>query len=109
MKPKPRKDQRRSSNARHKSGYDALLWTCCVEMGFCGGTTVEGKAAHVSDYIPDTGFVTAEQFVSWLLIAEVFHPETVYFSEYRSNLVRTFVDHMGGDLVDVVRLKPGGR
>jgi hypothetical protein len=76
-------------------------------MGFCGGTTVEGKAAHVSDYIPDSGFVTAEQFVKWLLIAEGAHPDYAEFSEYRPTLVRAFFDHMGGDLVDAVRLKPG--
>ena len=46
--------------------FDGLLEEICVTWGFCGSTK------HVTHYIPDHGQVTANQFATWVLLAEEF-------------------------------------
>jgi len=78
-------------------------------MGFCGGLT-DGKPTHVDDFIPETGEVTADQFILWLFKAEGsgypsdYNPRNSPFYE---ELRRMFVENMGSDTVDASRLKWG--
>lgn len=89
-----------------RAPYDALMHEVCVGLGWCG-STVNGQPRHVNDYLPDSGPVTADQFVDWLLEAEGFaptdHPERV--KRWRKQLLPVFVKHMGGEVVDASKLK----
>jgi len=77
-------------------GYDDLMREVCVVLGFCGSSK-GGQPTHVDDYVPESGCVTAEQFVDWVLLAEGLNP---VHSSYRRAIRDAFVRHMGGDAVD---------
>jgi len=51
-----------------KPRYNALMYEVCVGRGWCGGI-VNGQPSHVDDFIPESGPVTADQFVDWLFMA----------------------------------------
>ena len=70
-------------------------------MGFCGGV-VDGERRHVSDYVPESGTVMAEQFAEWVLMAEGLDPSS---SKWRPSLIKVFVKHMGHNAVDASQLK----
>jgi hypothetical protein len=86
--------------------YESLMHEVCVEKGWCGGI-IDGKPAHVDDFIPDSGHVTAEQFVHWLFRAEGLGPfdELAKRQKYMAGLKNAFIRHMGTDVVDASMLK----
>ena len=69
----------------------------CCDLGWCGSAK-NGKRQHVSDFIPKTGQVTAEQFARWLITAEGFDPNHLRTSELKQ-LTSVFIKHMGADVV----------
>ena len=73
----------------------------CVGLGFCG-SVVDGKPRHVTDYIPDEGIVTADQFVDWLLVAEGFDPyeRSSEVKCWKLELKSVFIRHMKSETVD---------
>jgi|JI6StandDraft_1071083.scaffolds.fasta_scaffold350185_2 hypothetical protein len=93
-------------NMSGSTNFESLMHDVCVGQGWCGGT-VDGKPAHVDDFIPESGQVTAEQFVDWLFRAEGLDPlvnlETC--QRHKDSLKDAFVRHMGADVVDASMLK----
>jgi hypothetical protein len=88
-----------------KSRYEALLHEICVGQGWCG-SFIE-KPLHVDDFIPETGPVTADQFIDWVFQAEgidLTSPDT-WWLKHAPALRDAFVRHMGGDVVDASELK----
>lgn len=77
--------------------FDGMINEVCVKMGFCG-SVVDGEPRHVTDFIPKTGPVSAEQFASWVLIAEGMSPEQE--RGFWHSLKAVFVKHMKADVVD---------
>jgi hypothetical protein len=86
--------------------YNALHHDVCVGHGWCGGI-VAGKPSHVDDLIPDSGPVSADQFVDWLFIAEGIDPrsELDKWQKHKDRLREAFIRHMGADVVDASELK----
>jgi hypothetical protein len=84
-------------------GFDALMHDVCVGHGYCGGL-IDGRPAHVTDFIPATGPVSADQFVAWLAQAE--GPDAGPMPEtHRANLRAMFVRHMGAETADAAALR----
>lgn len=86
--------------------YNALQHDVCVGHGWCGGI-VDGKPSHVDDLIPESGPVSAEQFVDWLFQAEGLDPsaEPEKWQKHKDDLREAFVAHMGPEVVDAAALK----
>ena len=61
--------------------YDGMMHDYCVMHGWCGGV-VNGEALHVSDFIPEQGIVSADQFVTWLMKAEGANPSDLAVRAY---------------------------
>jgi hypothetical protein len=85
--------------------YENLMHEVCVEKGWCGGV-VDGKPTHVDDFIPESGRVTAEQFVDWLFRADGMDPfvELEKWQKHKDGLTDAFIRHMGADVVDASML-----
>ena len=89
------------------NAFDGMMHEFCVKMGFCGGIK-DGKPLHVTDFIPETGPVSADEFVSWLVTADGFDPDDPSAAEIRRwmpELKAVFVKHMGADVVDASNLR----
>jgi hypothetical protein len=86
--------------------YNALMHEVCVGKGWCGGI-VDGEPSHIDDFIPDTGSVSADQFVDWLFAADGVDPltEPAKWKEHKDGLRDAFIRHMGADVVDASALK----
>ena len=86
--------------------YEALMHEVCVKRGWCGGI-VDGKPTHVDHFIPESGQVTAEQFVDWLFQADGMDPfvEPEIWQKHKDGLKAAFILHMGADVVDALMLK----
>ena len=86
--------------------YNRLMHDVCVGYGYCGGI-VDGVFSHVDDFIPESGPVSADQFVDWLFAAEGkddLVPEPM-LSKHRSDLKDYFIKHMKSNEVDASELK----
>lgn len=79
--------------------FDLLLADVCVRLGFCGGL-VNGTLRHVTDLLPSTGAVTAEEFAELAISAEsdVKSPPDKHL-RWASVLSEAFVKHMDADAV----------
>lgn len=95
-----------SKDMAQKAGYKALMHEVCVGHGWCGGL-VNGQPSHVDFFIPDTGLVTADQFVNWIFLADGMDPtaEREKWQKHKDGLRDAFIRHMGGDVVDASSLK----
>ena len=51
------------------NAFDGTIREFCVKLGWCGCVT-DGKRLHVSNFIPETGPVSADEFARWLIAAE---------------------------------------
>ena len=81
--------------------YEQLMHEVCVGMGYCG-SVIDGEPRHVDDYIPESGPVTAQQFVDWVFLAEGLDP---FGSSHADEMRKLFVKHMGAEVVDAGQLK----
>lgn len=88
---------------KRASGYNALMAEVCVGMGFCGGI-VDDQPLHVDMFVPESGPVTAEQFIDWLFKAEGMTREDD-MKRHKAALLAAFVRHMGCEAVDAALLK----
>jgi hypothetical protein len=89
------------------NAFDEMLREFCVRLGWCGGVK-DGKALHVTDFIPETGPVSADEFVRWLIVADGFDPDQLSAPEVKRwipELKAVFVKHMGADVVDASNLR----
>jgi hypothetical protein len=89
-----------------KPRYNALMHEVCVEKGWCG-SIVDDEPSHVDHFIPESGPVTADQFVNWLFQAEGVDPyaDLHKWQKHKEGLRDAFIRHMGSDLVDASALK----
>ncbi len=78
--------------------FDGMMHDYC-SRGFCG-SVVDGKPLHVTDFFPETGQVSADDFVQWILIAEGLEGQRDIWG-----LKDVFVKHMGAELVHVYELR----
>jgi len=85
------------------NAFDGMMHELCVGLGWCG-CVKDGKPRHVSDFIPDTGPVSAEEFARWLVQADGLDPEKLDKAEM-GRLRATFVRHMGTNIVDASTLR----
>jgi hypothetical protein len=70
-------------------------------MGYCG-SVIDGEPRDVSDYIPEAGPVTADQFVEWVFLAEgLDHIGSAHAEQMRTD----FVELMGSDVVEANALQ----
>lgn len=71
---------------------------------------VRGEPRHVTDFLPASGQVTADQFVMWLFAADGVDPsaDPAKWQAHYHELREAFVRHMGGDKAEVDRLKWNG-
>jgi hypothetical protein len=89
-----------------KFGFDVLMNEVCVDIGWCG-RTIDGHPSHATDYIPESGPVTADQFVDWLFLADGMDPsgDLAKWQKHKDRLRDAFVRHMGSQVVDASLLK----
>lgn len=91
--------------------FDGMMLESCVELGWCG--SVKGaQRRHVTDFIPEAGPVSAEQFVEWLIRADGFESDQLSASQierWMLQLRAVFVRHMGADVVDASVLRSNYR
>lgn len=91
------------------SAFDGLMREVCVQRGWCGGI-VDGQTKHVTDFLPEDGAVSADQFAAWLFKADGVDPDEdrTKWQPHFDGLRDAFVRHMGANEVDVDRLKWSG-
>lgn len=53
--------------------FHALMTEVCVERGWCG-SVVDDRSMHVTDFLPDRGMMTVDQFVGWVFEADGVDP-----------------------------------
>lgn len=90
-------------------GFDALMCIVCPEWGFCG-TIKDGRPLHVTDFIPERGPVTADQFVTWVFLGDGMDPDALShrWQRHKDAIKAAFIEHMGSDVVDASLLRwPG--
>lgn len=88
------------------SAFDAMMHELCVGKGWCG-SVIDGAPSHVTDYIPDKGEVSAEQFVDWLIKADGEDPSqnSPQMRRVKTALIDVFIKYMGAQSVDAARLR----
>lgn len=86
--------------------FDGMMHEFCVGYGWCGAI-VDGKDLHVTDFVPESGIVTADQFVCWLIKADGLDPEELssQVKKWQKDLRAVFIKHMGSDAVDAAELQ----
>src|SRR5690242_10774331 len=80
-------------------------------LGWCGSVK-DGKPLNVTDLIPVTGPVSADQFARWLIVADGLDPAQLGPRENRRwvpQLKAVFVKHMGADVIDASKLRSASR
>jgi hypothetical protein len=90
-----------------RRGFEALMQivgeSWCLGQSYSG----DGKPVQVTDFIPATGTVTADQFVEWVFLAS---PPDAFdgspkWERARVAIRAAFVRHMGGEAVDAGALR----
>lgn len=66
--------------------FDGMMYDFCVNFGYCG-SAINGKATHVTDFIPEEGLVSADQFVTWLIKADQCDPSDI---DLRKQFIQIF-------------------
>ena len=88
---------------RRPNKFDDMIYEFCAGHGFCG-SVLNGRLSHVSDFIPQVGMVSADEFVRWILKAEGLEA----YNNTKS-LKAIFIKHMGADKVDAKDLRSSYR
>jgi hypothetical protein len=89
------------------NAFDGMMHQFCAKLGWCGAMR-DGKPLHVSDFVPETGPVTADEFARWLVMADGLNPDQLSRSQL-GELAEVFVKHMGASIVDASELRSGLR
>jgi hypothetical protein len=88
------------------NAFDEMLREFCIKLGWCGGVK-DGKPVYVIDFIPETGPVSADEFVRWLIMADGLDPDQLsaaQINRWIPELKAVFVKHMGADVIDASNL-----
>ena len=96
---------------RRPNAFDGMMDEFCVGLGFCG-CIKDGKRLHATDFIPEAGPVSADEFARWLVMADGLDPDQPSASEVRRwvpKLRAVFVKHMAADVVDASNLRSAYR
>ncbi len=90
--------------------FDGMMNEFCAGMGWCGGVR-DGRRWRVTDFIPDAGFVSADDFVSWLILAEGLdpHENSSGMRKTKERLKKVFLKHMEREILTVEELSTGHR
>jgi hypothetical protein len=90
------------------NAFDGMLYEFCVALGWCG-CVKDGKRLHITDFIPETGPVSADQFARWLIMADGLDPAqpTSEIRRWIHQLKSVFVKHVGADVIDASKLRSG--
>lgn len=75
----------------------------CVGMGYCGSFR-DGEHRHVTHRIPESGTITADEFVEWVIWADRDNPDLVPL-DHKRQLRAMFIKLMGDAEVDARRLR----
>lgn len=83
-----------------KNRYDELMDCVCPRCGFCG-CIKDGKPLHVNDFIPKDGYVTADEFSEWVMLADDIGPDSSpkYRSKWKAGVKAAFIKYMGAESV----------
>jgi hypothetical protein len=94
-----------------ESDFEALMRVVCEQ--WCLGQSMNevGESSDLRRFIPETGTVTADQFVEWVFLAS--NPETLnpapMWRRARVEIRAAFIRFMGDELVEASALCwPGG-
>jgi hypothetical protein len=92
-----------------KTAFNALMHEVCVERGWCGAV-VNGSPLHVTDLLPESGIVTADQFAGYLFEADGVDPDEdrAKWQSHIDGLREAFIRHMGAHSIDVRFLRWDG-
>lgn len=85
--------------------FDALLRAICVGYGYCGSLQDDGWR-HVTHYIPERGYVTADDFIDWVFMTdgdEGFRGPRAMTE--REGMRSCFIAYMGSSIVHARRLR----
>jgi len=89
------------------TGFEALMQI--VHGEWCLGATMDGlgEVSDVTRFIPETGIVTADQFVEWVFLAsdDEARDGTPKWQRAKTAIRAAFVLHMGGETVDAAALR----
>lgn len=90
---------------RRPNSFNGMMHEFCVGLGWCG-CVKDGKPLHVTDFIPETGPVSAEEFARWLIMADGLDPDqpNAEIEGWILQLKGVFVKHMGADVIDASNL-----
>ena len=83
-----------------KNRFEELMHYVCVGHGYCG-SVINGHPTHVTDFIPDFGYVSATEFAEWVMLADDCPPEsTVTFRErHKRDMEVAFIKYMRAEVV----------
>ena len=86
--------------------YQKLMHYVCVEYGYCG-SIVADKPLRVSDFIPNSGDVTSEQFAEWVLLADGCGPSSPlkFREKHKKDIIKAFLEYMGKEIVTASELR----
>lgn len=94
----------------HPNAFDGMMHEFCAGLGWCG-CVKDGKPLHVTDFIPETGSVSADEFAKWLIMADGLDADehSVEIRRWISQLKAVFIKHMGTDEIDASKLHSENR
>lgn len=78
----------------HPSAFDRLLKDICVNGGWCGDV-VNGQLIHITDLLPMSGTVTAEEFARLVIYSEGDPGSAANIERWSAYLQSKFIEHMG--------------
>jgi putative acetyltransferase len=86
--------------------FDRLL-DRLYELAWFGWSNDGGKSQHVRDFIPAEGQVSADQFATWVILADNLDPdsEQAHEQKWHDEIRALFVECMGAENVDALELK----
>jgi hypothetical protein len=90
------------------NAFDGMMHEFCVGLGWCD-CVKDGKPSHVTDFIPETGLVSADEFATWIIMADGLDPDErgPEIRRWMPQLKAVFIKHMGGDVIDASNLRSG--
>lgn len=88
----------------HPSAFDRLLWDTCANGGWCGGL-VDGKPTHVTDLLPETGTITAQEFARLAIRADGWPESEPVPDKHLRWLEAKFIEHLGAPIVNADDLR----
>ena len=90
-----------------KNSFASLMDAVCVGLGYCGG--MHGDTfVHVTDLMPQSGQVTADQFVELVFQAEyqnLSERMSPRWKQHRERIREYFKKNMGSEVVDANQLR----